>query len=655
MELNLGNSLIIVSILSTAASAALLVYGSLKNNEKLWYYSSYANKGAFASMLLAAVLLGYYFYKPNFNFFYVFSRVSLATPAIYRVTSLWIGQEGVFLVWALGMVLALLLFFEKNKNELKERFNRDIIIIASVATIFFLILAAMMSPFKSTMNALNKEAQSAGIELELALSGYESAGLYKDGNFINGRSSPSPSLLSPYMIAHPPLIFLGYALSFIPFAACLAYLFRNEGKWEEVSMSWYRASWVLLSASILLGSIWAYEELSFGGYWTWDPIETASLIPWVAITIFLHSTIEFKRSGRFGLLAPFFGVFSPLSLIYGTFITKSGLIQSSHQYARSAITPVLEAGILIVFAALVFFTAKKIRIKREKIEVYSKYFAILLSNIVMIGILAVLLWGITFPLYEKIAHAKDITVPREFYNLRSLPFVAATLVILGYCSLIGLVKKENLIKIALVVSAGSLLMYFLDIFKNVYLDLFIPAFALAAAGVAYRLKEKKSLAVYSLHLGIALIFLGVFASSTLDQRFSETLFFPSDTNAKKALGNSGYEIELRGINVVQEGDDNNWVQRVIVAFYKDGKESFTRELKAVNYPQQGLHSKADIKRGAIDIYTVFRGIFMSPDVHGGGEGEAMIPLEIKFIPLASLIWVGSLITIVSMLAILRKG
>jgi cytochrome c-type biogenesis protein CcmF len=352
-ELFLGGAFFIGLLLSLA----LLLYEWKQKGLQQKYYVL-LTRGLGVLLTVSLALLFYSFLKKDFNLFYVFSKVSLETPLIYRLSAVWIGQEGVFLVWAWAISMCLLLFAEKSK--FRESFDRKVVFTALLLCTLFMGLAMMMEPFKSTSSALRDDALMRGVSFDNLLFDLQATGFYlADQGFIQGRGM-SPVLMSPWMALHPPVVFIAYALASIPFGICLVYLFGGygDGVWEKKSLQWARLSWIFLGSGLLIGSFWAYEELSFGSYWTWDPIETASLIPWFTLTVFLHGSHEHRRKGTFGIITPVFGVLTTILIIYGTFITKSGLVESSHAYEKSAITPFLIAALVLFTLALIFAAAK---------------------------------------------------------------------------------------------------------------------------------------------------------------------------------------------------------------------------------------------------------------------------------------------------------
>jgi cytochrome c-type biogenesis protein CcmF len=603
----------------------------------------------------ALILLSRSFYLPDFNVFYVFSKVALETPVVYRLSALWVGQEGVFLVWAWAISLCSLYYSEKV--DFKESFSRRAVLILVVLTSFFIGLAVMMAPFETTITALEKEAIGSGASLEVILQGMEENGFYNPSFGFTKGQGMSSILMSPWMVLHPPIVFFAYALAVVPFGICLVYLLERKGEWERASRQWARLSWICLSLGLIIGSFWAYEELSFGGYWTWDPIETASLIPWVTLTIFLHGSYENKRKGSFGIVAPFVGVLTTILIIYGTFITKSGLIESSHSYGKSVITPFLESAIILSFLVLIaaatrlYFKEKSP--KKDWTPLLSTTNAFYLSAILLGLLLIVLLWGITYPLFAKLTADKTVVIGKSFYNAKGYPIILGLVLLSGYCLLLWVFKKSHAFVVSLAVVGISIIGYFTRPTGNSFVDTFVPIAVFASLSALLRLKQEitssknrsiiiKNSSGHLLHLGIAILILGVVASASLQSGVDLIYPYPEEINQIKDVG-GGFSIKLVNLLVFQDSK-GNWIQHANITVLKEDREIGDLTLSLVNDKRFGRLPKVSILRGfSADIYAVYYGI------SGGHEqGDFILPINVKVNPYVSLVWIGSILAVLSL-------
>lgn len=654
----MNGALLLDATLITGGLLIVSVAKAIVRKRAAYRYTMNLSRLLTAFLTGALALLLYHFYALDFNVNYVFSKVGSETPLLYRLSAVWIGQEGVFLVWAWALSLCTLVYAEKSR--LKEIADRKIHLILVILIVFFTSLAHLMDPFQPTMTAVASEAASSGVGLDVALGTMQANGLYIPAEgFIEGQGM-NPFLMSPWMALHPPILFIAYALAAVPFAVCLLHLYGQKIKWDAKTRPWARLSWVLLSAGLIIGSYWAYEELSYGGYWTWDPIETASLIPWITLTIFLHGSHEYRRQKNFSIISPVMGVLTTVLIVYGTFITKSGLVQSSHAYSKSVITPLLASAILLSIAVLMFaagrmyLSQKKKSIKWRPIISVSNAFY--LSTILFIILLGVLTWGITYPLFVKLTSDKAVSVGKVFYNLRGYPLMTLQLFLSGFCLLLWVLKKDSLLALSAGVLMVSLAGYVFRPTGSVFVDVFVPIFVFVTLSIILRLRKDiatmsdkrrilRSASGHLLHLGIAILILGVVASSTLQSGNDVVYSYPQEINTVKEAG-AGYSVKVIGLNVYQD-TGANWVQELNVTIQKEGVSLGDLTLRVVNDRKYGKLPKVAILRGlSSDVYAVYYGI---SGMHS--DGSASLPINIKIIPYTTLVWAGSILAALSGLMI----
>ncbi len=517
-----------------------------------------------------------------------------------------------------------------------------------------------MAPFETTIKAMERSLAGTGTTVEQALLNMETNGFYESGKgFIQGRGM-SPSLMSPWMALHPPILFMAYAFAAVVFSSSILRLLRMESNWEEFSRQWARLSWAFLTSGLIFGSFWAYEELSFGGYWTWDPIETASLLPWLTLTVFLHSSYEHRRKGVFGLTGPFFGALTTILIIYGTFITKSGLVESSHAFGKSIITPFLTTAVFLSVSILFFSAARQYqKEKKMKVKDFKPFIsttnAFYLSTILFILLLAVLIWGITYPLYAKVTAGKTVAISKAFYNNKGYPFTVGVFLLMGFCLLLWVLKKQSALAVSLSVLGISLAGYLLKPTGNTFLDTFIPIGIYASLAAVIRLQREaafkkknsvilKGIASHLLHLGMAIMLTGVVLSSSL-QTGTDLLYpYPEGIGSEMEAG-SAYTVKLVNLFVYQD-DVGNWVQQVNVSVFKDGSDAIDLSLLFVNDRRFGRYPKVTIMRGLTsDLYLVYYGL-----AGGHDQGTTLLPVNARVIPFVSLVWLGSILALIGAVA-----
>src|SRR5215467_9323138 len=289
-----------------------------------------AGIATFAAVLLAAIVLVMAAFNDDFSISYIFHHSNRDLPAPYKFAVLWSGQEGSLLFWALllsgyGLVLRL-----RHKTD-QRLFAHASVVIAAVQVFFFLLLNFAARPFALMEGAIPQ-----------------------DGNGL------TPLLQYPEMVIHPPMLYLGYVGFTVPFAfalAALAMKYPGE-KWIHITRRWTMVTWGFLTCGIFLGMHWAYNVLGWGGYWGWDPVETASVMPWFTGTAILHSVMMQEKRGMLKTWNMWL-IFSTFLLsIFGTFLTRSGVVNSVHAFAQSSIGAWFVTFIIITLAACLYFYRK---------------------------------------------------------------------------------------------------------------------------------------------------------------------------------------------------------------------------------------------------------------------------------------------------------
>ncbi|HET7892340.1 MAG TPA: heme lyase CcmF/NrfE family subunit [Candidatus Sulfotelmatobacter sp.] len=358
----------------------------------------------FALVFLAAVILVVAAFQNNFSIAYILHHSNRDLPGPYKFATLWSGQEGSLLFWALllsayGLVLRL-----RYKTDV-QLFASASVVIAAVQMFFLLLLIFAARPF-----AVVQGAPPA------------------DGNGLN------PLLQYPEMVIHPPMLYLGYVGFTVPFAFALGALaMRYPGeKWIVITRRWTMVTWGFLTCGIFLGAHWAYSVLGWGGYWGWDPVENASLMPWLTGTAFLHSVMMQEKRGMLKMWNIWL-VFATFWLsILGTFLTRSGIISSVHAFAQSSIGDWFAWFLGISLTVFVFFFFKnksQLRSEHKLESLVSRESSFLFNNLLFVLLCFTVLWGTWFPKISELVQGNKVTVGAPFYNRVAIP-VAMLLLIL---------------------------------------------------------------------------------------------------------------------------------------------------------------------------------------------------------------------------------
>ena len=369
-------------------------------------------------LLVASVSLWKGLITHDFNMEYVWAYTSSNLPSAYIFSAFWAGQKGSLLFWA----VVLSVFASAAQLLTPRRFGYLMPYVAGVTS-------AVVAFFVSVML--------------FAANPFERLGFTPaDGRGLN------PQLQNVGMVIHPPMLYLGYISITIPFAFAVAALLsrRLDVGWLHAIRKWTLVSWLFLSIGITLGMWWAYVELGWGGYWAWDPVENASLLPWLTMTAFLHSVMIQEKRGmlkrwNFGLIIGSF-----LLSIFGTFITRSGVIASVHSFTQSNVGYFF-LGFLVVAAVLAYTLLQTrwelLRADVQLESVVSREAAFLFNNLLLVGIAFSVLWGTLFPILSELVRGTKITVGAPFFNRVNVPLGLLLLGLTGIGPLIAWRKAST--------------------------------------------------------------------------------------------------------------------------------------------------------------------------------------------------------------------
>jgi cytochrome c-type biogenesis protein CcmF len=355
-----------------------------------------AGISSFVALSCAAFALVWASFTNDYSVSYILHHTNRDLNTAYKFSALWSGQEGSLLLWA--WLLSAYGFVLRIRHKVDVRLTAFASVILAGIQVFFLLL-------------LNFAAPPFAIQPgPVALDGF---GL-------------NPLLQYPEMVMHPPLLYLGYVGFSVPFAFALgALMMRYPGeKWIHITRRWTMVTWLFLTCGIFMGAHWAYSVLGWGGYWGWDPVENASLMPWLTGTAFLHSVMMQEKRGMMKTWNVWL-IFSTFMLtILGTLLTRSGIVSSVHAFAQSAIGNWFYGFILIVFAVCLFtFFKQKDHLKSEnRLEsLVSRESSFLFNNLILLAACFTVLWGTLFPVLSEYVQGTKVTMGAPFYNRVNLP------------------------------------------------------------------------------------------------------------------------------------------------------------------------------------------------------------------------------------------
>ncbi|MBI5304175.1 MAG: heme lyase CcmF/NrfE family subunit [Chloroflexi bacterium] len=383
-----------------------------------------------ALMTIAVAVIVVALYTRDFSIALVANNTSSELQSLYTVTALWANQAGSLLFWSwiLSLYSAAVILRKWERDH--DLMPYVIVALMAIQTFFAFMLAFVSSPFarwwmvggKTVMSLFRPEGGMLFIP--------------PDGQGLN------PLLQHPAMAIHPPMLYLGYVGFTIPFVFGMAALLSgNLGvSWLRTTRRWTLAPWLFLSMGLMLGGRWAYDVLGWGGYWGWDPVENSAFMPWLTGTAFLHSVMVQERRGmlkvwNMGLIIITFAL-----VLFGTFLTRSGIISSVHAFAESDIGAwflSFIAGITLVATGLLFTRVKELRSEREIDSLFSREAFFLLNNLLFVGAAFVVLWGTVYPLFSELVYNQKLTVGPPYFNQVAAPIFGTLLLVMAIIPLIG--------------------------------------------------------------------------------------------------------------------------------------------------------------------------------------------------------------------------
>ena len=545
--IELGSAALFVALLAAIYAAGAAVHGA-RSGDRRWVASARLAVLCMAALLTTAVLvIELAFLRDDFGFRTVAEHSSTSTPTFYKLTAMWSSQEGSLLLWAWVLSLASSAVLFATRNRHREIVPWATAVLAGLGTFFIGLMLLEATPFA-----------------RLDPAPVEGAGL-------------TPLLRNPYMVIHPPMLYTGYVLFSIPFAFAVGALItrRLDASWIRTTRRFALTAWAFLGLGLLLGSRWSYEELGWGGYWGWDPVENAALMPWLVGTAFLHSIMVQERRGMLkawnvSLIA---GAFC-LSLV-GTFLVRSGILESIHAFGASTVGgPLLGLIAVVALGSTVLIASRRedLRPERRISSPLSREGVFLINNLLLVGLAAVIFWGTFFPLIAEAVTGTRSSLAAPWFNRYVTPIAVVLVLFTGIGPLLawGGLTREAARRVLLVPGAAALVTavavaVLTDAADSPWAVLLFAfaAFALVAlaqefgrAGSARRsltgespptalaravARNRRRYGGYIVHAGIAVMLIAIAASSS----------FQTKSDLRLNVGESGtvgdYEVTYEGL------------------------------------------------------------------------------------------------------------
>jgi cytochrome c-type biogenesis protein CcmF len=580
---------------------------------------------AAGGVLFSTVILLIGLTSRDYSFKYVYDNVDNALSFIYTLTALWGGREGSLLFWEViiavsGMIFVATPGYKSLASNTKLFFWMFFL---AVQGFFLFLLTSWSNPFIEIIPAPH------------------------DGRGLN------PLLRNPGMIFHPPLLFLGFALYTIPACAALASSIAGETKsWVTVVRNWNILSWIFLTAGIVLGGWWSYMELGWGGYWAWDPVENASLIPWFAGTAVLHTAVIEKRRNALQRTNVFLMSLTFLLCIFSTYLTRSGVIDSLHTFGESGVAQPLFWSMVswMVLTLLVVFLSERLThrtlsdfLSRQGMLVIAAWFLLALGMVVTLGTM--------WPVISQLWTTKSLGLDANFYNRVCLPFMSFLVLIFCFCPWLGwkggIRDKRGFIGVSAVLVI-SFVAFYLSGMTNLVAALTAAASTAAIVSIVLLFvfnpalrRGRHNFGVYGVHLGLVLMALGIAFSGPykVEQEFV------------LAKGESavidGYTVTFT--DLVQDGDVGDIKLRATATLevYEDGRLigiMLPEKRIYKNYERQQYAEVGTIPGLGDELYSTLLGLTE--------DDKASFKVSVN--PLVNWVWIGGTLMCVIGFLLLRR-
>jgi cytochrome c-type biogenesis protein CcmF len=613
-------------LLSFGLVVYALVAGSVaarQRRRRLALSAQNALLASFVTTIAAAIVLWTALARRDLSFVYVAQHISRSLPLGYALSAFWGGQEGSLLLW-----LVILTGYAALAVWLNRR-NRDLVawavpVLAGVATFFAFMLCFVSSPFETAP----APADGAGMNV---------------------------SLQNPYMLAHPPLLYLGYVGLTIPFAFGMGALLsgRTDERWLVATRRWTLAAWTFLGVGQLLGAHWAYVEIGWGGYYAWDPVENAALMPWLAATAFLHSVMIQEKRGMLKVWNMVLVALAFCLSIFGTFLTRSGVVNSIHSFSQSPLGGWFLGFIVlcVVFSVgLIYLRLPLLRARTKLESLVSREATFLYNNLLLVALCLTILWGVTYPLLTQAVRGTTRSVSKPYYDFFLHSFGLPLLLLMGIgplvawrrASLRALGKTFFIPAVAAIITGGALIGLGFGSSTPGLLAYTFSAFVAAsivlefvrgtrATGSLTRLvaRNRRRYGGYLVHASILLLAIGI-AGSSAYQTVREQGLKPG-----QSMQVAGYQLTYESIGTRQE--PNAQATRAVVDVSRGGSHVATLHPGKNFYPVENqLSNEVSIyhdPRNLGDVFTIADGI----------DRNGTLFLKVLVKPLVNLIWAAGFV------------
>jgi cytochrome c-type biogenesis protein CcmF len=597
-------------------------YAAWKRRRRLALSAQNALLAAFPVTLVAAIVLLVALGRRDMTFVYVWQHTSHKLPLGYALSAFWGGQEGSLLLWLLVLTgyAGLAVWLNRRSRELVAW---TVPVFGLVAVFFAFMLCFVSSPF-------NVQPASP------------------DGQGM------VPSLQNPYMLAHPPLLYLGYVGLTVPFAFAMGALLsgRTDERWIVATRRWTLAAWMFLGVGQLIGSHWAYVEIGWGGYYAWDPVENAALMPWLAATAFLHSVMIQEKRGMLKVWNMILVALAFNLSLFGTFLTRSGVLDSIHSFAKSSIGGWFLGFLvlMVVFSVvLIRWRLPLLRTKTRLESLVSREATFLYNNLLLVALCLTILWGVLYPILSDAVRGETRSVSKPYYDFFLHTFGLPLLLLMGIGPLVAWRKaslrslgKTFVIPFAAAVVTGVVLLAlgFGSSWPGLLAYTFCAFVAASivlefvrgrrAAGSVFRLigRNRRRYGGYIVHAAVVLLAIGIAGSSAYQTERQQVL------RPGQSIEAAGYTLTYAGLKGVKGPNYTGF--RVLLAVSGHG-ERFSLTPGENNFPIEGTATEASIYHDPRSLGDVFT------KAQFAGKHGNKVDVQVFVKPLINLIWIAGFV------------
>jgi len=662
----LGKILIGFSFLSAVLATAFYLFSFFlkEKNEKRWLFGS---RGFYflhvVSLFGVASVLYYLIFQHYFEYAYVWQYSSTSLPVSYIISCFWAGQEGSFLVWALGQAfIGLILIF------IAREWEKPVMAVVSFSQLFVtsMLLGIQVLGIKIGGSPFMLLRETLGTVHGTIFSQPDYLSMLTDGNGLN------PLLENIWMTIHPPILFLGYALALVPFAYAIASFLRKDyTSWIKHAIPWTLLSLTLLGAGILLGGAWAYVSLTFGGFWSWDPVENSSLVPWMTLVAGLHFML-ISRKQNFALFSAYLFIgLSYVLVLYASFLTRSGVLadSSAHSFGDNGMSLQLLVYLLSFLFLMIFlivFNFRKFHIRKNDL-LLSREFWMFIGAIIIVLAAFQIIFTTSLPVFNNI-FGTDIAPPSDrvgFYNRWQMPYALLIAGFIAFTQFLNYDFNEPgrfFRKMMVPLIAALLLCIPFALFGvltrlNYLLFLFFILFSLLASvnNLLFHTAKPRNTAALITHIGFLLFLLGTLItfsnSTTVSTNTSRFDLGDLQSNAENLMLVSQDTVYMGGFYVSyinQKKQGNLTVYQVDFMKMKNGKyfKEFSLFPSVNRHPRMGdVYNPATRHFITRDYYTYISQVGTDPDY---------IIIKAIMNPYINVLWAGAILMTLGLMLALRK-